>query len=227
SARWEQRASVCRQASQMRRHPAARECNADPVVQAVRADIRPNNADPRAHLREDLVVPVDPVVRADRHRREDLVVPVVLVVPVDRRRNVGPTAHLRVVISEDRAVLVAPEARETSTTKVAPPSAHPTITIGGHRGTPGITIGAADSRERRGVAAYRPGAMVHRHRHHGTVRCQRRGGPHRRPSTTGASTSSRHGIRATTSGASISSESGFHYRSDTSSFERVADRQVL
>jgi hypothetical protein len=92
--------------------------------------------------------------------------------------------------------------------------ADPTTTIGGHHGTKGITTGAVDSTVPHGVMTYRPGAGVHRRRHLGMDRCQRRGDRLRRQSTTGASKSSRCGIPATTNGASGSSGSGFRSRSD-------------
>jgi hypothetical protein len=93
-------------------------------------------------------------------------------------------------------------------------AAVPTATIGVHRGTRTTTTGADASTEHHGVADPRRGAGVPRRRRPSSGRCHRRGDRLRRPSTTGATRSSRSGIPVTTSGASGSSESGFPFRSD-------------
>jgi len=93
-------------------------------------------------------------------------------------------------------------------------AAVPTATIGVHRGTRTTTTGADASTEHHGVADPRRGAGVPHRRRPSSGRCHRRGDRLRRPSTTGATRSSRSGIPVTTSGASGSSESGFPFRSD-------------
>jgi hypothetical protein len=96
----------------------------------------------------------------------------------------------------------------TSVVPVARTSVPPTTTIGDHRGIPVTTTGTAVGTGHPGVRGRHRGAGARRRHRPGTDHCQTRGVRHRRRSTTGASRSSRYGIRATTSGASTSSESG-------------------
>ena len=94
-------------------------------------------------------------------------------------------------------------------------SAGPTITTGGHHGTPRTTTGADGSMAPHGVTDFRRGVGAHHRPLHGMDRCHPHGGRRPRPSTTLASTSNPCGIPATTNGASGSSVFGFRSRSDT------------
>ena len=168
---------------------AAPLCNPGPGAQCGRvvlADLR-RSADLAAHRLRNSVAPAVPAAR-----------------PATSMVQVVPAAR-----PATSAAPVDPVARRRAT------STDPTITTGGHHGTPRTTTGADGSMAPHGVTDFRRGVGAHHRPLHGMDRCHPHGGRRPSPSTTLASTSNPCGIPATTNGASGSSVFGFRSRSDT------------